>query len=31
MPKQRKESQYNEFGELVYQVGNNGPAGDVIA
>ena len=29
MSKQRKESQYNEFGELVYQVGNTGPAGDV--
>lgn len=29
MSKQRKESQYNEAGELVYQVGNNGQAGDV--
>lgn len=29
MSKQRKELQYNEAGELVYQVGNNGPAGDV--
>lgn len=29
MSKQRKRSQYNEAGELVYQVGNNGPAGDV--
>lgn len=27
--KNRKESQYNEFGELVYQVGAEGAAGDV--